>query len=171
MQVKEILQNAMSERTPLNRREYASLQTLFAMVSAFEMCPANLRERAEAAGCAEDLRTIAKLCDESLGKILKTVPERKLMHIDADPKNVRLYIKIEPPGLSTPYTAFSYTPTRALNELLNYLCQHECSLCDMTPVEARKCPYRAVIEEALPHDVDGMDREHCKYSDMVLGLE
>ena len=159
------------DRTPLRGREYAALQTLFAMVSGFTACLDSIRERSERAGCWEHMEAVGKLASECLDAILQTVPDNKLMHIRADLQNVRLYIKVEPPGLTRPCEGFSYTPTETLNELLNYLCQHECGLCDKTAGEGRKCQYRKLIESALPHEVDIVEREYCKYSDMTLGLE
>ena len=158
------------DRTALTGREYAALQTLFATVSVFDAGVDNVRARCERAGCWDKIQAIRQLSNECLDAMLKTVPERKLEHIRADLKNVRIYIKTEPPGLSTPCTAYSYTPTAALNDLLNHVCQTECVICDKTAAEAKKCPYRQMIDNALPHEVDNPDREHCKYSDMVLGL-
>ncbi len=162
----------MSERTPLSGREYSAIQTLFAMVSGFsDECLDILRKRCEAAGCWEQMQEVERLANESLHAILRTVPENKLRHIQKDLGNIRLHIRIEPPGLRTKTEGFNYTPTDTLNELLNHLCQTECSMCDKTAVESRHCPYRKWIEDALPHDVGGEDREHCKFSDLVLGLE
>lgn len=36
--------------------------------------------------------------------------------------------------------------------------------------EARKCPVRHMIDSALPHEVNTRDGEHCRYSDMAIGL-
>lgn len=160
----------MSERTPLSGREYAALQTLFAVVSTFTAGIDPLKKRAESIGLWEDLKRIGDDADHILSRIALTVPENKLRHIRMDLDNIRLYIKIQPPGLTQMTSGFSYTPTAALNGLLNFLCQHECCLCDKTAVEARHCEYRQLIDDALPHEVEGKDREHCKYSDMVLGL-
>lgn len=160
----------MSERTPLRGSEYSALQTLFAMVSGFTAGISFLQKRCEGIGCWEDLQRVGDLAQEVLDKILLTVPEKKLMMIRTELENIRLHIKIEPEWAISKTRGFSYIPTDTLNDLLNHLCQTECSMCDMTPVEARKCPHRKTIDDALPHEVDGTDREHCKYSDMVLGL-
>jgi hypothetical protein len=118
-----------------------------------------------------DLCLINKLIDKSTTAILTTVPAEKLRHISADIRNVRLYVKVEPPGLrSVDTTGFSYTPTKVLNNLLSHVCEHECFLCDKTPVDARKCEWRQLIDAALPHEVNAKDGEHCKYSDMAIGL-
>lgn len=163
-------EGTVMDRVPLSGREYSALQTLFAIVSGFTAGLDFLQKRSETAGCWDDLQRVGELSQECLDKILLTVPNQKLDHIRRNLANIRLHIKVEPPGLSTKTDEYSYVPLTALNDLLNHLCQTECSLCDKTAVEARKCPYRKIIDDAIPHEVEGKDREHCKYSDLVLGL-
>lgn len=158
------------ERVYLSGRHYSALQTLFAVVSAFTAGIEFLEDRAEMAGCLEEMKKIGDLAQYCMDRILLTVPEKKLKQIRTELGMTRLHIRVEPPGLRQETKGFSYIPTDALNDLLNHLCQTECFLCDMTPVESRKCPYRILIDEVLPHEIDGKDREHCKYSDMVLGM-
>ena len=157
-------------RWPVSGKQYGAMQALFGVVSTFEVVPETLRDRAEAAGCWEDIQTIRELSGKVMDKILSTVPENKLRHIKAELCNIRIVYKVLPPGLADGAKGYSYTPTETLNDLLNYLVQHECCMCDKTAAESKHCPHRKVIEDALPHEVDGDDREHCKFSDMVLGL-
>ena len=158
-------------RTYLRGREYSALQTLFGMVSTMEVCGPMLEERCRAAGCWDTLQEAQRLAEKCMDGILATVPENKLRHIRTDLSHIRMIVKTEAPGISTPVRGYSYTPTDTLNDLLNYMVQHECSMCDKTAQEARKCPYRLTIEESLPHEVDGSEREYCRFSDMVLGVE
>lgn len=161
----------MSERTPLSGREYAALQTLFAMVSGFTAGIDQLEKRSEAAECWEDLQEVGRLAQSCLDRLLLTVPNKKLMQIQTELENVRLHIKIEPNWAISKVRGMSYVPTDTLNDLLNHMCQTECFTCSKTAVEARKCPHRKTIEDALPHEVEGKERESCRFSDMVLGLE
>ena len=160
---------------PLTGNEYAALQTLFAVVSTWqEVCDNGaLEKRLRGAGGTlwRDVRLIQTLSEKSMRALLKTVPLKKLKHIQAELSMTHLYIKVVPPGMTGMSSkGYSYTPTKALNALLNYLCEHECGLCDKTEVESRKCEWRHVLEEALPHEV-GKDRSgNCRYSDLVLGL-
>ena len=55
----------MSERTPLSGREYAALQTLFAMVSGFTAGIDPLEKRSEAAECWEDLQEVGRLAQSA----------------------------------------------------------------------------------------------------------
>ena len=163
----------LTETKPLSGREYAALQSLFAAISHFEELTPTLEARNRMVpGLSEDFAEVSGKLDTMLERILGTVPEAKLRHIKADLQNVRLYIKVEPPGLSSKSTlGFSYTPTKTLNALLGYLVEHECLLCSQSPTEARKCWIRKVIDEALPHEVEAKDGEYCKYANFALGWE
>ena len=162
----------MTETMPLSGKEYAALQTMFATVSTLSVLMPVLEKRARMVpGLWRDLRLIQAKVDTAMEGILRTVPAEKLRHIRADISNVQLYIKVEPPGLRRKVDGFSYTPTPVLNELLSYVCEHECMMCDKSAKEARKCEIRRMIEGALPHETGNPDGEHCKYSDMVLGIE
>lgn len=163
----------MPDRAPLTGREYAALESLFAAISHFQTLNPMLEKRSrQVPGLWRDMRMVDTKTRQILDGILSTVPENKLRHVLADCKNARLYIKIEPPGsVNTVTMGFSYVPTKTLNELLCYVCEHECLMCNKTAVEARKCPVRKMLDNALPHDIQARDGEHCKYSDFTLGLE
>ena len=162
----------MTERKPLSGREYAALQSLFAAVSHLQVLLPVLEKRAKMIpNCWRDMRLVCTLVDKITNEIVTTVPYEKLRHVSADIRHVKLYVKVEPPGLKSMDTeGFSYTPTKTLNNLLGYVCEHECMMCDKTPTEARKYPVRHMIDSALPHEVNTRDGEHCRYSDMAIGL-
>lgn len=162
----------MTEKMPLTGREYAALQSFFAAVSNMQVLLPILEKRAKLVpGLWRDLRLIQAKTEAALPEILRTVPANKLRQINAELEHVALYVKVEAPGIRTRKSeGFSYTPTDTLNDLLNYVCEHECMLCDRTAAESRKCEIRRMIEGALPHEVGHPDGDHCKFSDMVLGI-
>lgn len=164
---------AEAERRPLSGREYAAMLTLFATISAFAELTPILEKRAKMRpGLFRDIRMMEAKCDTLMRGLLDTVPAEKLRHIRAEVKNVRLNVKVAPPGLATENTeGFSYVPSHTLNDLIGYLLDHECMLCDKTPVEARKCWCRKALTDALPHEVEARDGEHCKFSNFTLGTE
>ncbi len=148
--------------------------SLFAAVSHYAELYPMLNRRAEMVpGTSEMMKTVQGETEEVIDRLLGTIPQNKLLQMKADLKNVRLYIKVEPPGCvsTVDMTSYSYVPTKSLNQLLAHVIEHECMLCDKTPTEARKCPYRSMIEKALVHDADVKDTDHCKYSDLALGIE
>ena len=162
----------MSERY-LTGREYAALLSLFAQVSHFETLLPQLEKRIKTIpGLWEKLMDAQAVTEEALAELPKTIPTNKLRHVMADIKNAKIYIRIEPPGCvpSMDMSGFSYIPTKTLNELLCYVMDHDCIMCDKSPTEARKCPARMMIENALPHEVTAKDAAHCRYSDMSLGF-
>lgn len=162
------------ERTPLSSREYAALMSLFAAVSHYSELYPILRRRADnLPGVWDAMKTAEEKTESVIDEILRTVPQKKLRQIKEELNHVKLYIRVERPGCvaSLDTTPFSYIETKTVNELLQYVCEHECLMCDRTPTEARKCPYRKMIEDALPHTVNAKDGANCKYADLVLGLE
>lgn len=163
----------MAERIKMRGKEYAALQTLFALNSAYQVTIGDLEARAKMVpGTWRDMKLIANKVESVQNAILQTVPVEKLMAIRQELNMVHVYTRVEAPGIRTiPKQNLSVVPTPALNELLNYLVNAECLTCDKTAVESRKCPWRQIIEAALPHEVGGEEGEHCKYSDMVLGLD
>ena len=155
----------------LSGKEYSAVLSLFAAVSHYAELYPWLRKRAEMVpGTVELMDSVQENSQDIIDRILSTIPQEKLYHMKMDLGHVKLYIKVEPPGCvpSKDMTGYSYVPTKALNELLAYLVTHECIFCDKTATEARKCPYRGIIDKVLVHDVDGVDREHCKFSDITL---
>lgn len=160
---------------PLTGNEYAALQTLFAVVSAWqEVCDNGVLERrirASGGTLWRDVRLLQTLAEKSMRALLKTVPLKKLRHIQTELGMTKLYIKVVPPGMAGMNTkGYSYVPTGALNAMLNHIAQNECGLCDKTDAESRKCEWRRVMEETLPHAVGKDGSGNCRYSDLVLGL-
>lgn len=160
------------ERTKLKGKEYGALQTLFALLSAWQEALPILRDRLEAAGLDTDAQSLADLASDTLDGVLKTVPENKLAHIRQELAHVHIYVKTEAPGIRTINRPnYAYLPVGVLNDLLNHMIKAECVMCDKDAQDAKKCPYRQIIENALPHSVgEDHSTEHCYLSDMVLGL-
>ena len=159
---------------PVSGKEYLAIQHLFADASALVELTPIIRKRAQLVpGLWRDLCMLKTKSQKVLEQIIDTVPMKKRQHMLKDIKNTNIYIRVEAPGIKTVKDkSFSYLPTDALNALLNHLLQQECAWCDKTGKEGRSCPYRKMIEDALPHTVGREeDGEHCKYSDIVLGLD
>lgn len=164
----------MEQRTPLSGREYAAVQSLFAAVSTFKETVGFLEKRARAAGDGtwRDLCMLGAKTDRIMESILRTVPEPKLRQVLKEIQNVKLYIRVEPPGLkSMPDKTFSYVPTEALNDILAMVTEYNCMTCDRTATEARHCEVRKALNDILPHDLPGKDGEYCRMSGVVLGIE
>ena len=164
----------LPETRKLTGREYSAILSLFSAVSHYtELYPMLARRAEMVPGTQEMMDETKRLTSEIIDRLLSTIPPNKLLHMKADIQHVKLYIKVEPPGCvpSVDMTSFSYIPTKVLNELLCYVMEHECMLCDKTPHEARHCTVRVMMDEALVHEVDAKDSAHCKYSDMSIGME
>lgn len=164
----------LPETKRLTGREYSAMLSLFSAISHYiELYPI-LGKRAEMVpGTAEMMEQTKVLTNEIIDRLLGTIPPEKLLQMKADIQHVKLYVKVEPPGCvpSVDMTSYSYVDTRTLNELLCYVMEHECMLCDKTPTEARHCPFLKIFDKALVHEVNARDTSHCKYSDMSIGME
>ena len=157
----------------LSGREYSAILSLFAAISHYEELFPMLSKRAEMVpGTDEMMKECSRMTGEIIDRILGTVPPEKLLQLKEDINHVKLYVRVEPPGCvpSISSKSFSYIQTRTLNELLAHIVEHECMLCDKTAEEAKKCDVRRMIDTALVHEVDAVDTDHCKYSDMGLGI-
>lgn len=161
------------ERTPLSGREYAALQTLFALRSAMEVTTPILEGRAKRADVTEELHKLGELSDIVTRQFLRTVPLNKLQQVMKNLSMVKIYIKVEAPGIPTEDgTHYVYVPATSLDYLLNLVMEMECMMCDKTEIEGRKCPNRKAMEDCLPHAVKvarGSDK--CRYADLSIGLD
>lgn len=158
----------MDERRPLTGREYTSILSLVGSLDAMTDAIPGLEGR----GQTEALKTALDTGAEALRKVCDTVPLKKLMRIQQDMRHTRIYTKVEAPGIKTVDTEHHrYVAAITLNKLVDYMAHHECLLCDKTDVEARKCPYREVMEDALPHELEYRVTDgKCKWSGMTLGV-
>lgn len=164
----------MSERIPLRRAEYTGLMDLIGAVESSYNAMEALGRRAEAVpGAMDQLRQGHDLLIAGYRAILRTVPEEKLRAIDRDLANIRIYVKVEAPGLKSMDTAtWRYIRTSTVNRLVDYVANHECFFCDKSKDEARACPVRRMMEDALPHELEYAAPDGCcKWSGITLGLE
>lgn len=160
---------------PVSGREYSALQSLFALISTFEVAAPILEKRAKhlGGGVWRDLQMIRAKSDKVMRALLTTIPVNKLMQINRNFSMTRVYIKTEAPGIATKDdTNFVYVPAKALDYVLNEMIANNCILCDKTEVEGRKCPHRQALEDCLPHEIRvARGSETCKFADLILGLD
>ena len=160
---------------PVSGREYAALQSLFAVISTITVSEPILEKRLRrlGGGVWRDFRLLAVKADRVMHALLSTVPVNKLQQIERNFSMTRVYIKTEAPGIKTvDDTSYVYVPARALDYVLNIMIENNCLLCDKTEIEGRKCEHRRALEECLPHQVRvARGSEKCMYADLSLGLD
>ena len=160
---------------PLSGREYAAMQSLFAIISTFEVTEGALEKRLRrlGGGVWRDFRMIRRKADRVMRAMLTTVPVGKLQQVMRNFDYTRVYIRVEAPGIPTKdSTNWVHVPAAALDDLCNTVIGDHCLLCDQSEVEGRKCPLRKSMEAALPHAIKvkrGSDR--CMFADLSLGLD
>ena len=156
------------DRKPLQKREYLAILSLVGALDALTDAIPNLTSR----GQTEALQAVLDAGKEAFRKVLSTVPVDKLRRIDADMKHTRIYTKVEAPGIKTVDTEHHrYVPARILNAFVGYVIEHECLMCDKSATDARHCPYRELMEAALPHELEFKAADdRCKWSGVALDL-
>lgn len=156
----------MTDRVPLRRLEYEALLELTGAQDCINRT-GPIEHRAPSVIPAREI------IGQAYSEIARTIPVEKLKSIRRDLDKTRVYIKIEAPGIETlDGTAYRYVKTETLNRLVDYMANNACLLCDRSETEARGCPYRAVMEDAIPHEIDYKAPDGCcRWSGLVLGLE
>lgn len=156
------------EKRPLSKREYLGLLSLTGALDALADSIPMLATR----GVENRLEASRDTLGGILHDVCLTVPTDKLRRIRRDMDNTRVYTKVEAPGIRTIDTEHHrYVPAKVLNQLVDYVAQHECYLCDKSAVEGRHCPIRQMMEDAIPHEVEYKVTDgKCKWSGLMLGL-
>jgi hypothetical protein len=160
---------------PVSGREYAAMQSLFAVISTLQVSEPVLEQRLRklGGGVWRDFRMLTTKADKVMRALLTTVPVNKLAQISRNFDHTRVYIKVEAPGLkSKDDTNWLYVPASALDYVLNEMLGANCILCDKSEVEGRKCQHRKALEECLPHEIRvARGSERCKFADLIIGLD
>ena len=160
---------------PVSGKEYAAMQSIFAMISTIQVAEPILEKRLRrlGGGVWRDWRMLMVKLDRVMRALLSTVPVNKLQQINRNFGMTRVYIKTEAPGIKTmDDTSYVYVPARALDYVLNIMIENNCLLCDKSEIEGRKCEHRRALEECLPHQVRvARGSEKCMYADLSLGLD
>lgn len=156
----------MTDRVPLRRWEYEALLELTGAQDCINRT-GPIEHRAPSVVKAREI------IGEAYSEMASTIPVEKLNSIRRDLDKTRVYIKIEAPGIETvDGTAYRYVKAETLNRLIDFMANNACLLCDKSEEQSRKCPYRFVMEDAIPHEVDYKPPDGCcKWSGLVLGLE
>lgn len=154
-------------RTPLKSREYTAILSLVGSMDALTHAIKGVDR-----GQGEQLKKALEIGGAALRAICDTVPLNKLRLIQQDMRHTRIYTKVEAPGISTVDTEHHrYVAAKTLNELVNYVSQAECYLCDKGETEGRKCPIREMMENAIPHELDFKPIDgRCKWAGVALNI-
>ena len=138
-QPKRIPQEINRFTDPVNGKEYAAMQALFAVLSTYQVAEPVLEPRLRklGGGVWRDFRMIQVKMDRIIRALLATVPVNKLQQIERNFSMTRVYVKTEAPGIATmDASSWVYVPATALDHVLNVLIENNCLLCDKTEVEA-----------------------------------
>ena len=156
-----------SVRTPLRSREYTALLSLVGSMDALSNAIRGIDR-----GQGEQLKKALEIGETALRAICDTVPLNKLRLIQQDMKHTRIYTKVEAPGISTVDTEHHrYVLAKILNELVTYVSQAECYLCEKSEKDGKQCAIREMMENAIPHELDFKAIDgRCKWCGVALNI-
>lgn len=140
------------ERMPLSSKEYYALREIFGIVNAFEACQDALRARCGMIpGAWRDMRMISVRARKLAEALTRTIPLKKLESMQKDLECVRCEVKIVKDFTGkAKEQGFSYVPEKAIERLAERVINWECTCCDRSRVEGKKCPIRQDIEAVYP---------------------
>lgn len=149
-------------RYALSMREYESLRTLFAAISALDCRP--LKERCDLIPGTWDALTKAK--DElfkQMENILNTIPARKLVMIQNELHHSVCKIEVKGPATNAD-PDYVYIPRQSQINLLQRAIQMDCLLCDKNVKECKKCSLYKEIDSCFPYLLEEPNDTLCPFA-------
>lgn len=140
------------ERMPLSNKEYYALREVFGIVNSFAKCEETLKTRCKMIpGGWRDLRLICTKAEKLMSDLLHTVPLKKLQSMRAEFEHTVCEVRV-----TKDYTGkakengFSYVPDRELERLVERIINWECTCCDKSAKQGKRCPIFKDIEALYP---------------------
>lgn len=160
-----------AERKHLTKNEYTALQQLFGTVSAFLTQLKYIEKRAKMVpNLWRNLRMIQSVAYSSLEQILETVPTKKLMMLQQELKKTKVTVSVDRDVTGKKQQEFCYVPEKELVRTVSRVINWECTFCEKSPAERKKCQIRKDLEAIYPWELTGSD-EICKLSEMSIPIE
>lgn len=157
-----------NERTPLSGREYYALRELFGMVSSFNNCAGDLEKRVKTIpGGWRDFRLLMTLSEKLMGKLLGTVPQKKLAMIRRELSHTTCEIKVTMDVSGRRAEGFSYVPDDALVNTVERVMNWECLFCEKRGADVKRCPVRKDLDALYPWDFP-LKGETCPLAGMSI---
>ena len=155
-----------TERTPLSKREYYALRQLFGLVSVFQICGDDLRNRLRGlSGGWRDLRMMQSVSDKLLRTILDTIPLQKLNILSRELTNTVCEVNVRGPIGIHDESGTACVETAALERMMDRAMQVECFACEKLGKKARSCPMRKDILKLVPWDFPEIGKDSpCPYA-------
>lgn len=157
-----------NERVPLSGREYYALREVFGMVSSFNKCAADLEKRVKRIpGAWRDYRLLMVLSEKLMGKLLNTIPQKKLGQIKRDLTHTTCEVKVGMDVGGRISETFCYVPDTALVNTVKRVMNWECLFCEKKDAEVKKCQCRKDLEALYPWDFP-LKGETCPLAQMTI---
>jgi len=157
-----------NERKPLSGREYYALREVFGMVSSFNKCAPDLEKRVRGIpGAWRDFRLLMVLSEKLMGKLLDTIPKKKLGQIKRDLTHTTCEVKVNMDVSGRMSETYCYVPDAALVSTVKRVMGWECLFCEKRGADVKKCPCRKELEALYPWDFP-LKGETCPLAQMTF---
>lgn len=157
----------MEERRNLTAREYYALRAILGATSTIAAEEGALQKRLGEIPMGRcDMKLIEAKAAHLLEALLRTVPPQKLGQIrqEIDCARVEVHVVRDVTGKHQP--AFTYVPAEDLEWLEEQIVGLNCTMCERSEKESRRCPVRRHIEALYQYDFP--ERTCCPLARMNL---
>ena len=93
------------------------------------------------------MKLIGKKSTTAMQDIMYTIPPKKLAAMKKDLEHVVCEVRVAYDYAKKDDREFTYSPTEALDRLVDIVIKWECLSCDKTAKEAKKCPVFKAIDD------------------------
>ena len=151
-------------RFNLSMMEYYRLLCLDVAVSEIMSCESELWERlGKVKNGRRDIRMLKAVGYSLYLRLLDTVPEKKIPTLYADLDGAKMTVHINAASKSNADSLLSIRESD-LNELLNYVVERNCLLCDNTSrAKVKGCKVRKLIDRVKHYDCDPLPDGRCPF--------
>lgn len=163
----ELQVQLLESARPLSRREYMALRINIGCLNAMEYMLTDLEPRLRT--CIPDGWRDARMIESRMrtlfDKILLTIPRDKLMLLKAELPRYELYVRVAGAAkYDIDEGDYIVLPRKAAMALADYATDTNCTLCNRTGKQTRKCKLARVLREALPYAAEDGDGETCPFT-------
>lgn len=148
-------------RYPLSNPEYIALCCLMGAVNMLKKNKETLEDRLRLVkGGWRDIQLVTSVCDKLFEKILDTVPIKKLLSIQREMRYMVCETKLGSASRPQDEDDIFITNT-ALKKMVNRAICMDCTFCEKTKQECKKCELYRDISACYPFELGKPETETC----------
>lgn len=162
-----MLRETEDGRYNLSGMEYYRLMLFQVAVSEILNAEEELWERlGKVKNGRRDLRLLESVGKSLIMGLLNTVPTKKLLTMRADLEGAQMSVSINP-AVQPPRTGLLAIKDTDLSEMIDYIIERNCLLCDNTTrARVKGCRIRKLIDRVMHYDCDPLPDGRCPFEGM-----